>query len=66
MLSEVPKQFMLLRGRPVLMHTIEAFDKSDYNNQNTIKHKVVRKVVDLLAHQELLVEAHLNRLLKLN
>lgn len=31
MLSEVPKQFMLLRGRPVLMHTIEAFDKSDYN-----------------------------------
>jgi len=31
MLSEVPKQFMLLRGRPVLMHTIEAFEKSDYN-----------------------------------
>jgi 2-C-methyl-D-erythritol 4-phosphate cytidylyltransferase len=31
MLSEVPKQFMLLRGRPVLMHTIEAFDRSDYN-----------------------------------
>ena len=31
MLSEVPKQFMLLRGRPVLMHTIEAFHKSDYN-----------------------------------
>lgn len=31
MLSEVPKQFMLLRGRPVLMHTIEAFKKSDYN-----------------------------------
>jgi 2-C-methyl-D-erythritol 4-phosphate cytidylyltransferase len=31
MLSEVPKQFMLLRGRPVLMHTIEAFYKSDYN-----------------------------------
>jgi 2-C-methyl-D-erythritol 4-phosphate cytidylyltransferase len=31
MLSEVPKQFMLLRGRPVLMHTIEAFFKSDYN-----------------------------------
>ena len=31
MLSEVPKQFMLLRGRPVLMHTIEAFNKSDYN-----------------------------------
>jgi len=31
MLSEIPKQFMLLRGRPVLMHTIEAFYKSDYN-----------------------------------
>jgi len=31
MLSEIPKQFMLLRGRPVLMHTIEAFEKSDYN-----------------------------------
>jgi 2-C-methyl-D-erythritol 4-phosphate cytidylyltransferase len=31
MLSDVPKQFMLLRGRPVLMHTIEAFHKSDYN-----------------------------------
>lgn len=31
MLSEIPKQFMLLRGRPVLMHTIEAFNKSDYN-----------------------------------
>ena len=31
MLSEVPKQFMLLSGRPVLMHTIEAFNKSDYN-----------------------------------
>jgi len=31
MLSEIPKQFMLLRGRPVLMHTIEAFHKSDYN-----------------------------------
>ncbi len=31
MLSEIPKQFMLLRGRPVLMHTIETFYKSDYN-----------------------------------
>ena len=31
MLSEIPKQFMLLRGRPVLMHTIEEFNKSDYN-----------------------------------
>jgi 2-C-methyl-D-erythritol 4-phosphate cytidylyltransferase len=31
MLSEVPKQFMLLRGRPDLMHTREAFKKSDYN-----------------------------------
>ena len=31
MLSEIPKQFMLLRGRPVLMHTIEAFYASEYN-----------------------------------
>jgi 2-C-methyl-D-erythritol 4-phosphate cytidylyltransferase len=31
MLSEIPKQFMLLRGRPVLMHTIEAFNRSEYN-----------------------------------
>ncbi len=33
MLSEIPKQFMLLRGRPVLMHTIEAFHSSEYNPQ---------------------------------
>lgn len=31
MLSEIPKQFLLLRGRPVLMHTIEAFQQSEYN-----------------------------------
>lgn len=29
MKSDVPKQFMLLQGRPVLMHTIEAFYKSE-------------------------------------
>ncbi len=31
MQSEIPKQFMLLAGKPVLMHTIEAFAKSDSN-----------------------------------
>jgi len=30
MLSDLPKQFMLLSGRPILMHTIEAFHHSDY------------------------------------
>lgn len=29
MQSEIPKQFMMLKGRPVLMHTIEAFYNSD-------------------------------------
>src|ERR1700761_7852837 len=29
MLSSVPKQFLLLNGRPVLLHTIEAFYKSN-------------------------------------
>jgi 2-C-methyl-D-erythritol 4-phosphate cytidylyltransferase len=29
MKSDVPKQFLLLKGRPVLMHTIEAFHYSD-------------------------------------
>ncbi len=28
MLSSVPKQFLLLSGKPVLMHTVEAFHKS--------------------------------------
>jgi 2-C-methyl-D-erythritol 4-phosphate cytidylyltransferase len=32
--SLVPKQFLLLRNKPVLMHTIEAF--YNYNNQITI------------------------------
>lgn len=31
MQSEIPKQFMMLKGRPVLMHTIEAFYNSDLN-----------------------------------
>lgn len=31
MLSELPKQFMLLGGRPILMHTIEAFHHSEYH-----------------------------------
>lgn len=31
MQSEIPKQFLLLSGRPVLMHTIEAFYRSDLN-----------------------------------
>lgn len=31
MLSEIPKQFLLLKGQPVLMHTIEAFYNSEYN-----------------------------------
>jgi len=30
MQSEVPKQFMLLNGKPILMHTIEAFHYSDF------------------------------------
>lgn len=30
MLSDIPKQFMLLDGRPVLMHTIEAFHASGF------------------------------------
>ncbi len=30
--ADVPKQFLLLKGKPVLMHTIEAF----YNYDNTI------------------------------
>ncbi|MEJ6978901.1 2-C-methyl-D-erythritol 4-phosphate cytidylyltransferase [Pedobacter sp. P351] len=29
MKSDIPKQFLLLRGKPVLMHTIEAFYTSD-------------------------------------
>jgi 2-C-methyl-D-erythritol 4-phosphate cytidylyltransferase len=31
MQAVVPKQFLLLNGRPVLMHTIEAFRRSSYN-----------------------------------
>lgn len=31
MQSDLPKQFMLLKGRPVLMHTIEAFYNSEFN-----------------------------------
>ncbi|MEJ7778774.1 MAG: 2-C-methyl-D-erythritol 4-phosphate cytidylyltransferase [Daejeonella sp.] len=31
MQSDVPKQFLLLNGRPVLMHTIEAFYSSQLN-----------------------------------
>ena len=30
MQSDVPKQFMLLNGKPILMHTIEAFYYSDF------------------------------------
>lgn len=30
MQSDIPKQFLLLNGRPVLMHTIEAFHRSDF------------------------------------
>jgi 2-C-methyl-D-erythritol 4-phosphate cytidylyltransferase len=33
MQSAVPKQFLLLNGRPVLMHTLEAFAKSVYHPQ---------------------------------
>jgi 2-C-methyl-D-erythritol 4-phosphate cytidylyltransferase len=33
MQSLVPKQFMLLNGKPVLMHTIEAFQSSDTQPQ---------------------------------
>jgi 2-C-methyl-D-erythritol 4-phosphate cytidylyltransferase len=33
MLSAVPKQFLLLNGRPVLMHTIEAFHHSESKPQ---------------------------------
>lgn len=31
MKSNIPKQFMLLKGKPVLMHTIEAFHSSKFN-----------------------------------
>ena len=31
MLSDTPKQFMLLNGKPILMHSIEAFYYSDLN-----------------------------------
>lgn len=31
--SDIPKQFMLLKERPVLMHTIEAFYRSELNPQ---------------------------------
>ena len=34
MQSETPKQFLLLAGRPVLMHTIEAF--KSYSSKLTI------------------------------
>lgn len=30
MQSEVPKQFLNLKGKPVLMHTIDAFHRSDF------------------------------------
>ena len=33
--GDVPKQFMLLAGRPILMHTIEAFHKFD-NQMNIV------------------------------
>ena len=33
MQSEVPKQFLLLNGKPVLMHTIEAFHNSNVQPQ---------------------------------
>ena len=31
--SDLPKQFLPLNGRPVLMHTIEAFNNSDFKPQ---------------------------------
>lgn len=33
MQSSVPKQFLLLKGKPVLMHTITAFSESEFNPQ---------------------------------
>lgn len=33
MQSDIPKQFMLIKGRPVLMHTIEAFYNSELKPQ---------------------------------
>lgn len=36
MLSEVPKQFLLLNGKPILMHTLEAFYNSDFCPELTL------------------------------
>jgi 2-C-methyl-D-erythritol 4-phosphate cytidylyltransferase len=53
MQSDIPKQFMLLNGKPILMHTIEAFYYSDFKPE-----VIVVLNVDFLTHWEELCEKY--------
>jgi 2-C-methyl-D-erythritol 4-phosphate cytidylyltransferase len=54
MRSDIPKQFLLLRGRPILMHTIERF----YNFCNDIKIVVVLPKDEIERWEHLCSEYH--------
>jgi 2-C-methyl-D-erythritol 4-phosphate cytidylyltransferase len=54
MRSDIPKQFLLLRGKPILMHTIERF----YNFCNDIKIVVVLPNDEIERWQHLCSEYH--------
>jgi 2-C-methyl-D-erythritol 4-phosphate cytidylyltransferase len=53
MQSDVPKQFMLLNGKPILMHTIEAFFYSDFKPEI-----IVVLNVDFITYWEQLCEKY--------
>jgi 2-C-methyl-D-erythritol 4-phosphate cytidylyltransferase len=50
--ADVPKQFLLLKSRPILMHTIEAF----YNFDNSINIVLVLPQANILQWEELCKE----------
>ncbi len=53
MQSTVPKQFLLLNGKPVMMHTIEAFAKSSY-----LPDIIIVLPADFHDHWQYLVDEH--------
>ena len=53
MQSDVPKQFMLLNGKPILMHTIESFYYSDFKPEI-----IVVLNVDFITYWEQLCEKY--------
>jgi 2-C-methyl-D-erythritol 4-phosphate cytidylyltransferase len=53
MQSDIPKQFMLLNGKPILMHTIEAFFYSDFKPEI-----IVVLNVDFITYWEQLCEKY--------